>query len=519
MDDNKHVEQNIMPPEPKEDEDINIDSSSLGEPIVTTPEQEPVEEHMFTNPLSGGKRLEVEDLLDDTKGIMSSLIRDKVKTAFLNAVEEFSIDDLSVEDGLAIMHHTNTPDDTRAGLFKRKPDELLNHMKYGETIIKPRVVNAKHNGDIHHANIARLKAFKALGLAGRTSIPLINSGFWITLEAIGDRELLDLEYRLTENDVTLGRKTNGAIYSNDSIIYEQIIKEFVEENMTHTTLDVPLDSVFNHVVSEDIDCITVGLAYMLFPLGFDMRLPCKFTHEIDEKKNKIKCNNIYNFKVDPTLMLNGIGEKITSKHLKILGEVTPNSVSINDIAEYKREGFKESLGYVTLELPGDTVTINFKSPSFNDKIKSGLNWVEIVNKQTEDIMTLDASDVDRSLALDKYGQQSRLNTYIHYVDSVVYSDGSKVSYEDSESMVETLSSLTSSDQDIINTIAKGVAVFIKDKTMHTFGVPEFICSTCNGDNNSGSDDFTSDVIPMDPLRVFFQLATVKRATTTNKAIF
>ncbi len=102
------------------------------------------------------------------------------------------------------------------------------------------------------------------------------------------------------------------------------------------------------------------------------------------------------------------------------------------------------------------------------------------------------------------------------IDTITYPDGAVVSWENKEVMMETLSSLSGGTDEFVLMVIEGLLKYILATTKYVIGFPTFKCPTCATENVSeGSHDHTKDIIPLDVLKVFSQLATLKREKMTS----
>ncbi len=488
------------------DSGIEIDSSvELQEETVTEPTV-PEKEKVFTSPLSDVKRVDINSLLDDAIYVVPGNAFKRL--VFGDKLDIGKINNLSNETIETVRRTIQSPDGVRDTPI-HQIDDVDQNPTYGDHDIQLKDRSLKiPTGEISSIEQARIKALSALGLSTRVSVPLYNSGFWITLEAMGDKEFLDLDYKLSEETLQVGRTTNGAIYSNDSIVYDAVFLEFIKDYIIYSSLDVPLNEVTNFIKATDIDIIITMLMHNFFKTGFELRIPCSNVLEVVD--GVPKCNAVYDFKVNPKLLIQPIGERLHDKNIRLLANEQPNSVSIADVEEYLINDEIEKYSSVDIKTVNDTVTFRFKSPSIEDKVLTGKEWINTVMMYVNDIIVTDDEKKEASVA-NNYLVATKLNTYIHFIESISYSDGTIVTWENKEVLMETLSSFSSGSEEILLQLLEALSKYTLATTKYVIGIPTFKCLSCNKDNNSSTDiELTKDIIPIDVMQDFFLLATVKR---------
>ena len=103
---------------------------------------------------------------------------------------------------------------------------------------KPITPNRLRHGDssgVTSGEAAVLKVKARLGLGSIVPIPLWHTGGWITIKAPSNAAILELNRRIAAEKITLGRITNGMVFSNTTIYIQSYLMNFVLAHVYDTT--------------------------------------------------------------------------------------------------------------------------------------------------------------------------------------------------------------------------------------------------------------------------------------------
>lgn len=82
-------------------------------------------------------------------------------------------------------------------------------------IAKPRFDDAHSAKLAGEAALLRIRDLTGMGTT--LQVPLYHSGFWISIKAPDESELLELDRKIAEIKVNIGRNTRGRIFSNMTV--------------------------------------------------------------------------------------------------------------------------------------------------------------------------------------------------------------------------------------------------------------------------------------------------------------
>jgi hypothetical protein len=356
-----------------------------------------------------------------------------------------------------------------------------------------------------------------LGVSGIVQIPLFNSGFWIMLNPITEAKIIDLEVRIGKNLIKLGRDTNGAVFSNDSVIYNEILMDFIMDNIASSTLDLDDDDdIRDYIDMRDFNTLILGLVESISPKGFNTVLSCKNVLNFD-KESGVKCNFTLSANVDPKLLLFVNKSFLTDRQLKIMSMRNPNTISKDTVKEYMNESElgKDKVVNVKTSV-GSPLTITLKTPNVKEHIEHGVNWVESIINMVDELLEEDTSEEARSYKIEQMSKTSMLHTYIHFIKSIETDTGIKASsYNDISEVLE----LITMDRDAFTSFVEEVRKYISENVLTMIGTPVYTCPECKEDQQVNEDDSPfKEIIPLNIVSTFFDLGALKKVIMMEREV-
>lgn len=325
------------------------------------------------------------------------------------------------------------------------------------------------------------------------NIPLYNSGIWVTLTPFTDDELVELDVALEENEIHLGKRTSGLIYTGYSSTILEIVKSFVSKHLTSSSLDVPIEDIWDYILLPDLDLLVAGLIRTSYSKGFDIVKSCKNTLVIED--NKPKCTYILKAKLDIANCIIPDADKIKDKHTKILANKKPNSITVDDWKEYTSDIIPGSI--ITIE----EVVINMEVPTVNRAIEYTSKWVDGIEDRLDSVLVNEHSKAEKNNAILKLAKNSKILALAHYISKLVVNDGIIDSKDD---IFETINILASIDDKTNEMIINKLLRYIKRSRVAGVYVDNFVCPSCQ-------DKFgpaTEPLISLNIVQSFFQLAFI-----------
>lgn len=385
-------------------------------------------------------------------------------------------------------------------------DEFVNNISYSDKELNPRNIPLKVDIGKVNGQIAMARFTSLLGIGEVVQVPLWHSGIWLSIKPPKDNELIALENALANNQITLGRETNTLIYSNYSVVFNRIVTDFIVDHIVGTTIKTSESiNIREYIYIQDLPIMILGLIMSMYPDGYDVTRACINTLEENEDKTP-KCNFIANGKLDPKKLLWLNRKELTKEMLAHMSKRTPNSVTLDEITDYRLSISKIKSKNIFLEASnGVKVDVELTAPTLLDYINNGELWVQSVISKTEALFT-DADNVEQ--------KNSKISTVLSSVILGIYNiyvsklSIGKQSVDDRDTINELLDTMTG-DQIIIDTFINSVKNFISGNSIAIVATPDYICPNCNSTQTVNNSSKFKHLIPLNILENFFDLSALR----------
>lgn len=336
---------------------------------------------------------------------------------------------------------------------------------------------------------AVLRARALMGLGSVIRIPLWHSGFWISLKAPSDAALLELNRKLTEEKITLGRSTFGMAFANTTVFFAGWIMDFALSHVYDSTLTPDAESnLRSHIKAEDIPLIAWGLACVCWPGGFPYARavldPAKGEQVIKEKLNINKLLWVDN-------------ASLTAWQIAHMSKVHGQNHGIADLDRYRKEFVRRQGREIVVN---ENLSFMLRSPTMDQYLNSGHKWINnIVHMVDKAFERTDNEQVRDSYIWDQ-GKATNMRQYAHYVESIKLGANDII---DDEETIESLVDTFSTDAEIRKAYFDGIKNYIEDSAIAIIAIP----ATENEDR--ASLPRFPNLLVLDTLSVFFTLLVQK----------
>lgn len=325
---------------------------------------------------------------------------------------------------------------------------------------------------------------QAIGLGGVIRIPLWHSGFHITLKTPTDAAILELERRITEEKVLLGRMTNGMLFSNTSVFIASYLVDFAMQHLFETSLKNK-ENIADKIVSHDIQHLAWGLATAIWPSGF------QYVRSVlgeTDAQNKVLRDKIAIGKLQWTDT-----SQLSKWQINHMSSVMSGSMTDDAIKKYREEFLNQTPRKVEIN---DKLSITLKVPSLAEHITSGQKWVNSIVVMTDKVFGMEQDVDERNQYIYEQGQATYMRQYGHWIESIEFGNGTSI--EDTETIDETISAL-SSDDVIRNKFVEATTKYIEDTTVSMIAVPTVAAS------EEQKYPRWPHLLPIDAMATFFTL--------------
>lgn len=384
------------------------------------------------------------------------------------------------------------------------------NISYGEELLNSRdlSLSSKVSGSIS-GNGAIAKFYQKLGMGGFRQIPLWHSGIWVTMRPPSDSEIMNLQYRLAENELDLGRTTNNLIYSGYEAIYTRIVSEFALGCITETTIKLDnINDLLKYIKIQDRHLLGLGLVQVAYSNGFDITHTCNFVGKFEN--NKPVCTSRVEAKLNPKRLLRIDRSQLTPEHFKHMSKKSPGSTDISDVIQYQNTLKANSNALAKVEKNGEMIyTLELKVPSLKSSIESGEEWVENIISMTQKVFTEDMSVDQKNNFIENNTKSVMLGTYLHFIEKIDMGDGDYISDTNTISML--LNDVICQDKEQLASVIKNIVTFIDKRIMAIVALPNYTCPVCLRDQVDASNkkDPFKEYIPLDVYKTFLDLSAYR----------
>lgn len=337
---------------------------------------------------------------------------------------------------------------------------------------------------------AIMKIQQAMGLGTMIQVPLWHSGLWITLKTPTDSALLNLERQIAEEKISLGRQTNGLIYSNAMVYIINHLFNFIVEHVYDATMkDYSPDKLRATLRVTDLPTLVWALACTIYPNGFSHSQPC--TSQPD------KCRHITKDHLNLS-KLSWVDRSALSRNQQRYMANRAAKHTIDEILAYQREGVAGDGKVVPIK---DDVSFVLRVPTVQQYVETGFRWVAEIVDMVESAVTDTMSANDKNRFISQHSDLVALRQYVHWIKHIVCADGSTM--DDVENMDELVNIMSTSDE-IVDVFLKAIKDYIDEATISMIALPSYKCPACGGDM-SPAESKHPYLIPLETTMLFFTL--------------
>lgn len=337
---------------------------------------------------------------------------------------------------------------------------------------------------------AMMRMQALLGLGAVVRIPLWHTGIWVTLKAPTEAALLELDRRIGNEKILLGRQSNGLIFSSTSVYSISYLVNFALAHIYEATVKYNDTAELKKIIRcTDIPTLLWGLICTIYPQGYPFRQPCvvdptKCTHITEELLNLGK--------------LSWTNDRALTDWQRQLMRRKTAKFTPEELERYQSEHrFNE---HATVKL-SDKVGMELKVPTLEEYELSGFAWVDGIVNQIDKAFGGTVKGEERNRYILEQGQMTALRQYGHWIARLVL-NGNEV-IDDASTIETTIGTLTSSEE-LYTAFFNGIGKFIDNTTISLIAIPKFNCPSC-GKPQSDEEKQHPHLIVLDVVQIFFTL--------------
>lgn len=357
-------------------------------------------------------------------------------------------------------------------------------------------------------NDAEMRLRAAVGLGTVISVPLWHTGIWLKLKAPQNATLLELERRISNEKLTLGRATYGAAFSNIAIYMNSfVISMVLDQVYGGTYTDLSPKALKDVIRVTDIPQLVWGIAAITWPDGFPLRRPCV--------SDPSKCNHIDEGKISLGA-LSWVDNNSLSPYQR--NHMAQREADVNDdsLNHYMKEHIAPQTKMVKIN---DAVTIRLKVPTISEYEQSGFDWVDTIVKTVDKAFGQNLRGDERNDYIMQQGTVTSLMRYAHWISEIVFTDDDEENayVSDRETIKSNLETLSAS-KEMRNKVIDGVEEFMRNSIISAIGIPRYDCPKCKGEpHESDVPKRLPEIIQLEVNEVFFTLQYMRVIETLESS--
>ena len=335
--------------------------------------------------------------------------------------------------------------------------------------------------------VLRVRALTGLGSV--IMIPLWHSGFWITLKAPTEAAMLELNRRLNEEKISLGRATYGLAYANNSVFFAGWLLDFALSHVYDTSLKPELTENLRSRISQfDIPLVVWGLACTIWPNGFP------FARAVLDQTGEP--NKVIREKVNVGKLLWVDTSELTPWQISHMAQRHGSTMTAEMLERYRSEFTRGKGRSVALT---ENLSITLRTPNIDQYLISGQKWVNNIVAMVDQAFSMQPNDGIRNDYITDQGKATNMRQYGHFVESLEVAGEAITDLETLEQTIDVLSS----DDSIRSKFFDAVKEFVEDSTIAIVAIP-----VMENEQEITYPRFPH-LLPLDVLSVFFILLVQK----------
>lgn len=343
--------------------------------------------------------------------------------------------------------------------------------------------------------------FRLQSLLGRgptIQIPLIHSGFWVSLKAPTNQVLINLYEQISQEKITLGRSTHGLVFSSLSSYTSRIILETLKDHIHDTTLAIDPDKdIFDYIRVPDINLLLIGWARTIWPKGFNL-IRSELTEEGAES------GKIIGGVVDLAKMIWYDTTPLTDRQKAHMAQRASRVMKPESIQRFQED---IAIWQGTQVEINENVKIALRIPTISEYFVSSQRWIDGVVELVESTLIFSGSEELKNQKILIQSQANIARQYSHWISKFVLGEQE---ITDAETIGEAIDVISSEDS-FNDKFFKAVSEFSDDISISLVGTPEPNFKEINQNKRF------SRIIPVDPLSHFFNLLVSRAAKIAPRA--
>jgi hypothetical protein len=342
---------------------------------------------------------------------------------------------------------------------------------------------------------------KALGVGDLVQVPLWSSGIWVTLKTPSEADMIRLNQEIIDDKINQGRATKGLLFSNSMVYTIDRLSKFAIDHIFDTTLQssaLENKDIRDIIKCQDYPTLVWGLICSMYPRGFQFRRAC-----INDPE---KCNYVLEEVLNPKKLLWVNYRALTETHMVHMGQRQHKIKTLESVLNYQQTLATISDKVITIGNDAE-IKVTLKSPSMNEYVTAGEEWINGIVKIIDTIVSKGPADnnsaeqiSNRNRLIERYSQSSSLRQISHWIKIIEMND---YVVDDTDTLANILTIMSQDDSKRTELIEK-VSSYIEESTLSVIGVPVYDCPKCKMTQAIENDNSEfKNIIPLDVTSIFF----------------
>lgn len=354
------------------------------------------------------------------------------------------------------------------------------------------------------AGAAAVQRFRSLMGTGATRrYPLWASGFWITLRAPDEIDLLNLEEAIAQEKSDIGAKSAGLALSISTFYIVRNVANLIVSSIFSTNISDEAynqSDVLKYIKITDFLGLVQFFTALIYPNGYAFQIPCAAGNG---------CVHIDEGVLDLNSMLVHKHSAITPEQRQDMASYTQKR-SLKQIADYQEKYHNRKS--IPIKLDGQDAAMNLKVPSVAEYCESGDRIVDEIIDAVNRAVSENTSIEQKERMIRSTYNLGAAREYAHVIESFVtppreLGNGQFTDPETTDDPVTVNAILKelSIRTDITRGIIKECNSFLERATYTHVVLTKHTCTKCGKMASESEDGSAGITIPFDPIAGFFSL--------------
>lgn len=358
---------------------------------------------------------------------------------------------------------------------------------------RPRTSSSEGEGSKLSGERAIFKLTQTLGLGTVVQIPLWHTGIWVTLRAPSDSALLELERRIAEEKIELGRHTNGMVFSNSSVYVNAHLINFILAHVYDSSLRSGSAKNLKRVIlTSDLPLLVWGMLCAIYPNGYNFSQPCT--------ANPDSCQHVTTELLNISKLCWTDNGALSAKQKNHMSKRT-EKFKFEDLLRYQEE---HTHGLPKTVKVHENLSLKFKVPTLETYEASGFKWVDGIVRMVDESFAVELKGRARNDYINQQGRATALRQYAHWINEIHLGEEGYADVIDDVDTIEEAVNRLSADKDVSNKIFESLNDYIDSSTISLIAIPKYNCPSCQQPQAEVHERYPH-LIPLGVSQIFFTL--------------